>query len=165
LQIWANEGIENRINKVPVDVKITTDSGEQIQCNYKLPQVKITPDNICYGAKTVRDGLWLTMTRDEIKKTRIMLLLADKKMSEFDLLSKKGKDEMAVKSAKEAVNKLDEGYQILEKIDPKTEEIKNIKAKYVEAGAVYEQMIDENKKMTEIISIIKEWNELRKKEK
>lgn len=167
LHIWANEGIENRINKIPVDIKITTESGEQIECNYKLPEVNIMPNNLCYGVKTVRDEMWILMTQDKIKKSRIVLLLADKKMSEFNTMIESKHKEKAYESAQEAINKLDEGYQIVNEIDNQnSEEIRIIKEKYMEAGRVYEQILNKktNSEIKDIISKIDTWNETREKE-
>ncbi len=63
---------------------------------YNLPYPGITPDNPLYIFKNIRDRLVILLTRDDLKKAQSYLLLSDKRMAMAIVLSKKGKDALAV---------------------------------------------------------------------
>ncbi len=167
LHVLAKEGMDNRANKVPLDIKITTDSGERIDCEYKVPMVNIRPGDPAYCVKSIRDKLWVTMTQDKTKKSKILLILADKRIAEFNVLINENKKELAYKSAEESLINLTEGYDILNKLKAEEKgETKEIENKYIDAGKMYERIIKEktNNEAKNIIDKINIWNEERKKE-
>ncbi len=66
---------------------------------YQLPYSGILPDNPIFLLKRIRDKLLVLMTRDLIKKSKLLLLLSDKQAVMSLSLAKKGKEKLAVKTA------------------------------------------------------------------
>jgi len=63
---------------------------------YNLPYPGILPDHPLYTVKAVRDKLMDILTRDHIKKASLYLLFSDKRVNMAIMLSKKGKNKLAV---------------------------------------------------------------------
>lgn len=69
---------------------------------YDLPYAGILPDNPLYTLKQLRDVVVEFTTRDQMKKSEILLLSSDKKIHMAKLLSQKGKSRLAIKSLVDA---------------------------------------------------------------
>lgn len=63
---------------------------------YTLPYPGILPDHPLYFLKATRDRLMDIFTRDYIKKANLYLLFSDKRVNMAIMLSKKGKNKLAV---------------------------------------------------------------------
>lgn len=63
---------------------------------YDLPYPGILPDNPLYSIKAFRDKLQEFFTRDNLKKADLYLHLSDKRAAMAQLLSKKGKHQLAI---------------------------------------------------------------------
>jgi hypothetical protein len=63
---------------------------------YELPYAGILPDNPLYFLKQVRDVVLEFTTRDQMKKSEMLLLSSDKKVHMAQLLSKKGKSKLVI---------------------------------------------------------------------
>jgi len=66
---------------------------------YNLPYPGLLPDHPLYFIKALRDKILEAMTRDNIKKAELYLLLSDKRMAMAIDLVKKGKDKQAIETA------------------------------------------------------------------
>lgn len=87
LEVVLREEKEDKIRVIPINITVNKDNGEKIKTIYYLPKIKIYPTNILYPIKIWRDKLWLALIRDPCEKSKLLLLIADKKMSEDDSLS------------------------------------------------------------------------------
>lgn len=63
---------------------------------YTLPYPGILPDHPLYLVKAARDKVMDVLTRDYIKKANLYLLFSDKRVNMAIMLSKKGKNKLAV---------------------------------------------------------------------
>ena len=63
---------------------------------YNLPYPGILPDHPFYFLKAIRDRITDWLTRDNLKKAELYLLYSDKRVSMAQLLSKKGKINLAI---------------------------------------------------------------------
>ena len=63
---------------------------------YDLPYPGMTPDSPLYIFKNIRDRVTILLTRDDVKKAHLYLLLSDKRMAMALLLSKTGKNTLTV---------------------------------------------------------------------
>jgi len=63
---------------------------------YTLPYPGILPDHPLYIVKAVRDKLMDILTRNYLKKANLYLLFSDKRVNMAIMLSKKGKNKLAV---------------------------------------------------------------------
>lgn len=90
-----------------------------VSVEYDLPFPGILPDNPLYKVKKFRDGMWLFLTRDQMKKAELLLLFSDKKISMAQNLAEKKKWSLAqdtlVKS-QDDVEKMIEFVDLSEKI-------------------------------------------------
>lgn len=77
---------------------------------YRLPQSGMLPNNTLYVFKEMRNWFWEKFSFGEVRKSRILLLLADKKMAECRKLIEKGDQKRAFESGTEALNKLKYAY-------------------------------------------------------
>lgn len=76
--------------------------------NYQLPYPgRIQPTNLFWPAKVVRDKLVLAMTRGELEKAKVSLLLADKRLASGAILTEQGKYEEAAEVFKKSQMYLD----------------------------------------------------------
>src|SRR3990167_5583964 len=69
---------------------------------------KILPDNPLWTLKVIRDRLWLFLTLNPDQKSKLQLLLADKRLASSKVLFEKGKPELGGST-------LDKGEQYLQK--------------------------------------------------
>jgi len=74
--------------------------------DYVLPYPGILPDHPLFFLKRVRDKILILLTRDQIKKSQIFLLLADKHLVMGQLLWEKNKFELGSSTLKQGENYL-----------------------------------------------------------
>lgn len=75
---------------------------------YKLPESRLLPSNVFYFAKELRDNLWIYFSRDRIDKSRILLLVRDKKIEEVLLLKENGANEKLIEKQINKVKEISE---------------------------------------------------------
>lgn len=72
-------------------------SKQNQEIDYQLPfPGKITPDNVLWPFKALRDKIWLTVTINPEKKADLYLLLADKRLVDSKMLFDQNKPDLAV---------------------------------------------------------------------
>jgi hypothetical protein len=81
---------------------------------YALAYPGILPDNTLYSLKMIRDTILLFFTRDQVKKSQLHLLFADKQIGMGKSLWEKGKDDLAGVSFVESQNHFLRSMQALE---------------------------------------------------
>lgn len=144
LETVLREEKEDRIRVIPVDITTKNDNGEMIKTIYYLPKIKIYPTNILYPIKILRDKLWLSLTIDPCKKSKLLLLIADKQMAENDAIS-----------ANEAVDKLIEAWDLcpsnrpsINKATVAYRQMTEIMRKYLKANEKIKKFIESKKTIT-----------------
>ncbi len=104
---------EKKWNNWPVRTIIATGDGE-INWWYNVPDVQLLPTSRLYPLKNIRDHLWLLMTRSNYDKGSLMLLLADKKISETRKMIDQNQPLAALDSLESAISLLQKADSILE---------------------------------------------------
>lgn len=79
---------------------------------------KISPDHPLWPIKVLRDKIWLLLTTDPGKKVDLRILMADKRLGLSEILFKKDKPELALRTLQKAESYLLEA-QILESTNGK----------------------------------------------
>lgn len=69
---------------------------------YNLPYPGLLPDHPLYFVKIVRDRMQEFITRDNLKKAELYLLLSDKRVAMAQALAKNGKDRNAITTISKA---------------------------------------------------------------
>ena len=174
LQIWAFEDTEHQLRTKPIEFVITHSDGSTESGNYKLPEIKTLPTSPLYGVKTARNYLWMSLTRGQIDKGKMALLIADKKMTEAQILIETGKSKSGLESSADAIDKLKYAYTVIR--DAKSDDIERdqLKSQIIKAGHAYAEVIkksesklteDNNAEYEKIIKDLEKWNEEREQEK
>lgn len=86
---------------------------ESKKISYDLPYAGMLPDNPLFFLKNMRDKILEFATRDQLKKARLYLLFADKRIRMAIELSEKSKWELAITSVVEAENYFSKVYPLL----------------------------------------------------
>lgn len=124
---------------------------------YRLPQSGMLPDNTLYVFKEIRNWLWEKFSFGEDRKARILLLIADKNMSECQKLIEKGDQKKAFESGIKALNKLKYAYYSSLQIKNNNIAREQVLRQITQATIAYEvisQKLD-NKKIIEEINDFK----------
>ena len=109
LDFFENEHQENIIRNNPTTFKMINRYGVIEQQTYKFTAVGLLPNSPIYIIKWFRDWLWLTWSRGP-EKAKVALLLGDKRLMEADGLLKINDEKLAIKTANEAIDKLEYAY-------------------------------------------------------
>lgn len=80
--------------------------------NYNLPDPGIGPDNPFWFFKALRDKIWLETTTDPLKRAQLLLLFADKRLSQASYLLEEGKADLGVPTVLKAEQYLQEAYKM-----------------------------------------------------
>lgn len=99
--------IEYNFNQKPSPQPNGYKSSVDVVYNLAYPGT-ILPDNILWPLKVIRDRLWLSLTFDPIRKSELLLLMADKRLASSAILFKKGKGDLATSVLTKAEKYLDE---------------------------------------------------------
>ncbi len=137
---------------------------------YKLPETGILPNNPLYLFKRVRDHLWLVFSYG-INKSKIALLLADKKAAEFGRLATQENIDWALESGNEAVDKLEYAYYLSENLNISDVAKKLLLNQIYEAGYAYKQVFvlsgdkfnNNLESYKQLLNRINEWNKKQEK--
>lgn len=101
-----DEGRENEIRNNPLVFETINKEGKAVQQTYKFTGVGLLPNNPLYGIKWLRDWLWLCLSHGKAR-AKVALLLGDKRMIESKELFDVKAEKLAIKTANEAVDKLE----------------------------------------------------------
>lgn len=103
----------------------------------------ILPDNLLWPLKAVRDKIWLTFTFNPTRRSELLLLMADKRLSASTALFKKGKGDLATSVLTKAEKYLDEAAD-MERIAQKDKhDTSNLLNKLSIGSLKHRQVIDE----------------------
>lgn len=85
------------------------------EIDYYLPYPGILPDHFLWPVKAFRDKVWLLLTQDNMKRARLLLLFADKRVGMAWELARGGKSGDSVQIATKAEKYLEEAFLEQEK--------------------------------------------------
>lgn len=174
LQIWAIEDTQNKLRTKPVEFIIKYSNGSTESGNYKLPEIKTLPTSPFYGIKTARNYLWMNLVSGCKNKSKMALLIADKKMTEAQILFEANESKSGLVSSADAIDKLKYAYDEICKAEGDTIEINQLKTQIIKAGYAYaevmkkaEKSLNQNSKndFEQTVKDIEKWNEEKEQEK
>jgi hypothetical protein len=160
----AQENTEE-IKKNEVWFVMTDKFGNRESKSYKLPEVRVLPSSMFYGFKRIRDYLWLSFSSG-MDKPKIAILMADKKVTEYQKLVDEGNNQLAVEAGIEAVDKLKYVDELISTINPQNDQTREIHQQVLRGGLAYKEIFVHEKANFELveggysnlISTIDEWN-------
>lgn len=167
LQISAQENDGDLVRVQNVQLTVFNIDGSTEPVNYKLPNVGMLPNNPFYAFKALRDWLWINMSRSSLDKSKITLLVADKKIMEARILFKDNAPGPALEAANEALSKLGNVVSEIAKVEGNVDEVNQIKVQIRNAGLAYKEIATEGKdsfsmdtdKYNKLITDLDNWNE------
>lgn len=174
LEIITKESREDTLRKYPITFTIKITNSTQTTHTYKLPFNDVEKNNFFSLIKSWRDNLWIKFTRDNINKSKIALLVADKKMAQAISLIKVNDSKMALEASQEALEKLKYADSLVNNANQNNGEVKQIRSQIYEAGYAYREIlkgmenlvnINKNDQYLTIIKNLDNWNENQEKEK
>lgn len=139
LEILAQDINESKLGNNPMSFVINYGEGVTDVGEYKLPEVGTLPINPMYGLKRVRDYFWLMLSRGA-GKTKLALLMADKKTEETRRLLQLGKNNEALTAGNEAMDKLKYASQLVSQDSGNKDEVKQISKQIYLAGFAYREV-------------------------
>ena len=147
LEITAQENDEDKYRNNPIDFIVTYSDGTTEPYTYKLPGARTLPSHPAYGLKELRDTIWLALSIKPINKSKIALLIADKKISEAAILFNNNRPKSALKASKEALDKLKYSDKVLG--DDLTNDPQNLQlhSQIFTAGFAYKEIINNAKEV------------------
>jgi len=132
----------DKLRNIPISFQSKNNLGELENHCYKLPETRTLPDNPWYFIKNLRDEFWVNFSKNPLEKANILLLIADKKLEEAIRLDKKGRENLANITVKDAILKLERSKKIVKSLDQKDIEVMKMSIKIDEAEKVYKYLID-----------------------
>lgn len=106
-----------KLRVIPIIFEVEGADGSKIKGEYRIPPAGLLPSSPWYGIKFWRNWLWIKMSPEGVRRVEIMLLVADKSLSEAISLKKAGEDELAKETMVGARKSLLAAREELEKID------------------------------------------------
>ena len=132
LDLMIKDEKENELRKVLVSSEIS----------YKLPETRTLPSSPFYPLKRLRDYLWVSFTKNQLDKCRVLMLIADKKMSEVILMNQQNvKKQLIVGTTIDAINQLKLASEGLKKDQLNKVEKEAILMQINQAKYVYKEII------------------------
>jgi len=170
LNLMAEDGEMDSLRNEEVKFLVTFGDGETASGTYKLPQAGMLPTNVFYGFKTVRDYIWMSLSSGE-DKVKLAVLMADKKIAEFQKLTEKGERGVAVESGNEAIDKLEYANGLVMGAKNANAQSKQIRKQILWAGLAYGEIFHRNEKefqidsekYTKLLTRIDGWNKQQEK--
>lgn len=173
LQITAVEDQEGNLRRDPIEISFSRPDGQIEKAEYKLPEVNTLPTHPFYGFKKIRDWLWLKFTANKVDQTRLILLFADKKISESRQLFNNNNPSYALDSAKEAISLLQQSQSSFDQIVISPDNRLQLKELYRQiflAGLAYHQVLQsksttfdiDTSRYQGIINSLDDWNQIQK---
>lgn len=142
LEITAAENNQDKLRLNPIALTINYSDGTTEPTTYKLPEIGMLPNNPFYGFKRVRDFLWITFSSGNDGKSKVALLIADKKIAESRELLKENQNTPALDASQEAVDKLKYSGDLAAKVKDTDPQYKSLHKQIYVAGLVYKEIID-----------------------
>lgn len=132
LDLMIKDEKENELRKIPINSEIS----------YKFPETRTLPTNPFYSLKKIRDQLWISFTKNQLDKCRVMMLIADKKMSEVMIMNQQNVEkQVIVGTTIEAINQLKLASEGLKKSQLNETEKETILTQINQAKYVYKEII------------------------
>lgn len=132
LDLMIKDEKENELRKIPINSEIS----------YKFPETRTLPTNPFYSLKKIRDYLWISFTKNQLDKCRVMMLIADKKMSEVMIMNRQDAEkQIIVGTTIEAINQLKLASEGLKKSQLNEIEKEEILSQINQAKYVYKEII------------------------
>ncbi len=132
LDLMIKDEKENELRKIPINSEIS----------YKFPETRTLPTNPFYSLKKIRDYLWISFTKNQLDKCRVMMLIADKKMSEVMVMNRQDAEkQIIVGTTIEAINQLKLASEGLKKSQLNEIEKEEILSQINQAKYVYKEII------------------------
>lgn len=132
LDLMIKDEKENELRKIPINSEIS----------YKFPETRTLPTNPFYSLKKIRDYLWISFTKNQLDKCRVMMLIADKKMSEVMVMNRQDAEkQIIVGTTIEAINQLKLASEGLKKSQLNKIEKEEILSQINQAKYVYKEII------------------------
>lgn len=132
LDLMIKDEKENELRKIPINSEIS----------YKFPETRTLPTNPFYSLKKIRDYLWTSFTKNQLDKCRVMMLIADKKMSEVMVMNRQDAEkQIIVGTTIEAINQLKLASEGLKKSQLNEIEKEEILSQINQAKYVYKEII------------------------
>ena len=132
LDLMIKDEKENELRKVLINSEIS----------YKLPETRTLPSNPFYSLKKIRDYLWISFTKNQLDKCRVLMLVADKKMSEVILMNQQNiEKQLIVGTTIEAINQLKLASEGLKKNQLNEVEKETIQNQISQAQYAYKEII------------------------
>lgn len=173
LEIMAQGNNTDKVRVNLVNFVITNDDGSTEPVSYKLPEINMLPTSSFYGFKYIRDWLWINLSRTPLEKSKVLLLVADKKIAESSALFIDNLPNQAMDAATEALVKLKYAQRETNNIKKNTDEVKQLNLQIVRAGLAYKEILQGARNTFEVdinmynnlISDLDAWNESQKTER
>lgn len=173
LEIMAQGNNTDKVRVNLVNFVITNDDGSTEPVSYKLPEINMLPTSSFYGFKYIRDWLWINLSRTPLEKSKVLLLVADKKIAESSALFIDNLPNQAMDAATEALVKLKYAQRETNNIKKNTDEVKQLNLQIVRAGLAYKEILQGVRNTFEVdinmynnlISDLDAWNESQKTER
>lgn len=170
LEIMAAEDNDHTLRNDPIKFEIINENGEKNEFLYKLPEPGLLPTNPFYGFKKVRDFLWIKFSAGNIKKAKVQLLVADKRMSEAKSLLTDNKGKVGLDASQEAFDTLKLAERSISEVEDETDETKEIHSQIFKAGFAYMAILKESgesfeldaEKYNQLFKNLDEWNQEQK---
>lgn len=170
LNLMAQDGEMDSLRNEEVKFLVTFDDGETTSGTYKLPEAGMLPNHVFYGFKKVRDYVWMTLSGG-VNKVKLAVLMADKKIAEFQKLTEKGERGLAVESGNEAIDKLEYANELVMGAKNADAQSKQIRKQILWAGLAYGEIFHRNEKefqidsekYTKLLTRIDGWNKQQEK--
>lgn len=115
------------------------DDGTTAAGNYKLPETGMLPDDMFYGAKKIRNYIWLLFSSGTAK-IKMALLLADKSAAESGALIEKDESGLAIDAGNEAVDKLEYAETLIDQVKVADAQTKQLHYQIFWAGYAYKEV-------------------------
>jgi len=96
-----------------IDATAVLSSEDIVSIDYPLPYPgKILPNSALWPLKALRDRVWLTLTTNQSKRARLMILFADKRLEAARILFEQNDTEIAYTTLTKAEKYLDQASSI-----------------------------------------------------
>jgi len=170
LEIMAAEENGESLRNDPIRFVLVKENGEKNEFFYKLPDPGMLSTNPFYGFKKIRDYLWIKFSGNGVKKAKVELLMADKRMAEAKMLLEDNKTDSGLKTSQEALDTLKSAEGSISEIIKETEESKQISSQIFKAGFAYMTILENSKnsfemdveKYNQLFKELDEWNQEQK---
>lgn len=165
---------ENKLRTEPIEFMMPNKEGVMEKASYKLPSASILSINYFYPLKKLRENLWIQFISNPMDKSKVSLLIADKRMFESELLAKEGQTKLALETIQEAIDKLKYAGGLVKGLKGNIININQLNEQIFKAGFAYKKILEndkqifeksetDNEKYKKLVGEIDTWNQLQEK--